>query len=447
MNAVQRVSAAVDSALAAHVAADEPVCVALSGGMDSVVLLDAVANIRKDVSAVHVHHGLSPNADTWATFCQTLCAQRQIPLAVRRVAVEPDGKGLEAAARDARYTVFATLSSPWILQAHHADDAVETLLLRLNRGTGLRGLAGIPAVRALDAKHRLLRPLLALPRDVLREYSQLRQLAWVEDESNEDIRLDRNYLRKRVAPVLTERFPSWRENWLRASAHARVAQGLLEELAMLDVGVQPARLSMETLRALSSDRLRNALRYFLAVHGLELPETAGLADIERRIRECRSESTLGIRVAQRALMHYRGELHCVPGNRVAEPALFARAVILGEPVPIPELQGTLHFERVTGAGIAGVQPTTGQLTGTGPASPPFEIRSRREGEVMKLGARRPTRALKNLFQEAAIPPWERSWLPRLVAGDTLVWVPGLGVAANWQAKPNEPGWLPRWQSW
>lgn len=441
MNAVQRVTAAVDSELQAHVAPDEMVCVALSGGMDSVVLLDAVANIRRDVSAVHVHHGLSPNAGKWAAFCEALCADKQIPLSLHHVAVTADGRGIEAAARDARYAVFAALSAPWILQAHHADDAVETLLLRLNRGTGLRGLSGIPGVRTLDERHRLLRPLLALPRSVLREYSQLRELAWVEDESNDDIRLDRNYLRKQVVPIIAGRFPSWRENWLRAADHARVAQGLLEELARMDVGTRPARLSMKTLRALSSDRLRNALRYFISLHGLELPETANLADIERRIRECRSDAVLGIRIGPRALMHYRGELHCVPGHLVSEPKPFMRDVTIGESLPMPELQGTLRFVPVIGAGIAASRPAETPL----PVR--LVVRSRTDGEAMKLDARRPTRALKNLFQEAAVPPWDRAWLPRLAAGEALVWVPGLGIAANWQAGPDESGWLPHWEPW
>lgn len=437
MNAVQRVTAAVESALRAHVAPGDPLCIALSGGMDSVVLLDAVANIRNGVSAVHVHHGLSPNADDWATFCQQVCDPRQIPLSVHRVKVEASGRGIEAAAREARYTIFGTATEGWILQAHHADDAVETLMLRLNRGTGLRGLSGIPAVRVLDAKRRLLRPLLGLPRAVLREYSQLRQLSWIEDESNADTRLDRNYLREQVIPSIAERFPHWRENWLRAAEHARVAQGLLEELATLDVGIRPARLSMATLRALSSDRLRNALRYFLSVHGQEPPETAHLADIERRIRECSDDSTLGIIVAQRALMHYRGELYCVAGRLTREPQAFSRELTMGEPVPIPELQGTLSFERTTGDGIAAAHPNLAALA----------VRSRNDSEAMKLHARRPTRALKNLFQEAAVPPWERAWLPRLVSPEALVWVPGLGVAEAWRAAPNEAGWRPRWACW
>lgn len=437
MNAVAQVDAAVASALAAHVGVDERVCVALSGGMDSMVLLDAVANIRKDVSAIHVHHGLSPNADAWEAFCRRQCAARRVALAVHRVSVDARGQGVEAAARDARYAAFATVAARWLLQGHHADDAAETLLLRLNRGTGLRGLAGIPACRALGAAHMLLRPLLRLPRSVLREYSLAREIEWIEDESNSDTRLDRNHLRMEILPVLAARFPHWRDNWLRAADHVREAQGLLDELARLDAGADPDRLSLVRLRGLSSERLRNVLRYFLAVHGVALPDTAHLADIERRIRGCGSDAVLGIKVGARALMHYRGELSCTSSSRLAEPARFVLPLEVGQPQPIPELQGTLHVDRVLGGGITLAHPDLTRMT----------VQGRERSAAMKLSPRQPTRTLKNLFQEAGIPPWERAWLPRITLGEELVWIAEIGVAARWQAAPGEPGLQPRWERW
>ncbi|MBL8517718.1 MAG: tRNA lysidine(34) synthetase TilS [Betaproteobacteria bacterium] len=435
MTAIERVIAVVEAALRTHVEPDESVCVALSGGLDSIVLLDAVANIRDDVFAIHVHHGLSPNADAWAAFCQEMCAGRGISLQVHRVSVERRGRGLEAAARAARYAAYAAVASRWILQAHHADDAVETLLLRLNRGTGLRGLAGIPMTRALDARHTLLRPLLELPRDVLSEYSQVKRLRWIEDESNGDIRFDRNFLRQQVRPVIAQRFPAWRENWVRASAHVRTAQRLLDDLAEIDVGARPARLSLTKLRGLSSDRLCNALRYVLSVRGVDVPETAHLADIERRIRTCRADATLDIVIGPVALMHYRGELHCVPANRAGAAASFRRLLKGAQSVTIPELNGTLHFAPVTGAGIAAAHPDWASLV----------VRGREVAESMKPDPRRPTRSLKNLFQEAGIPPWERAWLPRIVVREQLVWVESIGVATAWQACSQEAGWMPRWE--
>lgn len=431
MTAVQRVNAAVESALKLHVGPDESICVALSGGMDSMVLLDAVANIRNRVSAVHVNHGLQPDAEVWVDFCTAQCERRYVPLTVSRVMVPNSGKGLEAAARDARYAVFGSLPSRWILQAHHADDAAETLLLRLNRGTGLRGLCGIPRMRNLDATHSLLRPFLDLPRSVLHEYSQARNLGWVEDKSNEDTRLDRNYLRKSVIPLIEVRFPGWRKNWLRAGEHAGEAQGLLDELAMLDVGASPPSLSLESLRAMTSGRLRNALRYFLATRGVELPATDHLVDIERRLRICADDASLGIVVGASALMQYRGKVFCVAAYKTKEPDAFIRPCKPGESVSIPELRGTLHFDTVLGQGI---QPELSRLA----------VCCRREAESMKLDAQRPTRTLKNLFQEQGIPPWERAWLPRIAAGESLVWVEGLGVGLEWQVGPDEPGWLPRW---
>ena len=438
MNAVLT---AVSHALEQKVPAGDAVCVALSGGMDSMVLLDAMAsvaatpNIRNPVTAVHVHHGLSPNADAWADFCEAACRRLGVPLQVVRVTVAQRGRGLEDAARDARYVVFRDRPERWILQAHHADDAVETLLLRLNRGAGLKGLCGIPPQRSLGPDQWLLRPLLKLPRTTLLACAKARELAWIEDESNVDSSLDRNYLRTTVLPDIQARFPSYRENWLRASEHAAAAQRLLDELAAIDIGVGAGPLSLNSTRALTSDRLRNALRYYLHMHGAEAPDVAHMADIERRIRTCGADSRLAIRIGHHALMHARGALHVVPARMTEDPPAFARPVVPGEDMAVPELAGTIRWRKGAGIGLL-----AHRLESSG-----CVIRSRLEGERMKLAAGRPNRTLKNLFQEQGVPEWERAWLPRLAAGAELIWVPGLGISASWQAVAGETGWLPCWE--
>lgn len=206
--------------------------VALSGGMDSVVLLHWLAEIahahRIPLRAVHVHHGISRHADDWAAFCQNLCQKRNIPLRLAHVQLNHQGQGLEAAARQARYAVFANSPAPIIALAHHADDQSETLLLAALRGGGLRALAAMPAIRPLNENVSLWRPLLSTPRHTLFTYAQNQQLQWVEDESNHDTQLLRNALRHQVLPTLHQIVPN-----LTAQLHASIAR-LQDDLALLD---------------------------------------------------------------------------------------------------------------------------------------------------------------------------------------------------------------------
>src|SRR6478735_7302191 len=200
----------------------ERVCVGFSGGVDSVVLLDAMAAERaRPVTAVHVHHGLSPNADRWTDFCRDFCAARAVPLSIERVTVDrAAAEGLEAAARTQRYAIYAARPEPYVALAHHLDDQAETVLLQLLRGTGMKGIAAMPEMRPLPGSHvRLYRPLLSIPR--------ARGLEWIEDESNESTRHDRNFLRHDVAPLLDARFPGWRDAVARFARHAGSASELL----------------------------------------------------------------------------------------------------------------------------------------------------------------------------------------------------------------------------
>src|SRR3990170_773233 len=198
------------------------VAVGLSGGVDSVVLLDllraAAPRHGFRLEAGHVHHGLSPRADQWVRFCRTLCRQWGVPLAVRRVKVEKRGRGLEAAARAARHAVFARHPAPVIALAHQLDDQAETVLLNLLRGAGVRGASAMPVAGRLGGKV-LLRPLLAVPRREVLAYARARGLRWIEDESNRDAALTRNFLRLRVGPLLETRFARWRERLARAARH------------------------------------------------------------------------------------------------------------------------------------------------------------------------------------------------------------------------------------
>ena len=381
------------------------VVVGLSGGVDSVVLLDVLAALRKDfgftLSALHVHHGLSPNADRWARFCVRLCRSMEVPLRVKRVRVTRSGEGLEAAARKARYEAFRAAKSDAIALAHHLDDQAETVLFNLLRGAGLRGLSGMPARGRLGAK-LLLRPLLQVPRSAIEAHAAAHGLGWIEDESNADEALTRNFLRRRVAPLLEGRFPRWRESLARAARHA-------------------ARREVD-----ASDVVRGLLRE----HGLRAPSEARLGEMLRQFRS--GGARVAVRHDDKVLRVYRGRLSV---EEDGAPAVLAPVAWKGEKrIELAGLDGAMEFKRRRSA--RGLDP--GLLK-----RKPFSIRLRSGGERLQPDPKRPRRTLKNLFQEAGIPPHERDRLPLLFCGDELAWVPGLGVDARFQAKG---GIVPQWRS-
>jgi tRNA(Ile)-lysidine synthase len=375
------------------------VVVGLSGGVDSVVLLHALSKQNPSAKAVHVHHGLSPNADRWAAFCRRLCKRWGVPLTLRRVKVAKRGGGLEAAAREARYKVFSQMEADCIVLAHHLDDQAETVLMNLLRGAGRRGASGMRRESQFSGK-TLLRPLLDVPREAIVAYAREHRLAWIEDESNADETLTRNFVRRRIGPLLEQKYPKWRENLARAARH----------FSRKEAGAQ------------------DLLRKFLQAKGLRAPSEAKLAEMLKQLTSKGTRTLIEHDGAR--LRVYRGRI-VFTGN--AAPSTFTPLKWKGESrLAIPELGGELRFRRVRGKGI---DASTKSL----------RVRLRTGGERLQPDPRRPRRTLKNLFQEAGVPPWERDRLPLIVCGEDLVWAPGLGVDTHYQAAKNAPGVLPEWR--
>jgi tRNA(Ile)-lysidine synthase len=370
--------------------------VALSGGIDSVSLLHFL-KAKGPVSAIHVHHGLSPNADAWAAFCRRLCKRWGVSLTVQRIKVTRSGKGLEAAAREARYEAFAKVTADCIALAHNLDDQAETVLMNLLRGAGRRGARGMLPKSRFKGK-TFIRPFLDVPRAAIRAYAEEHHLQWIEDESNADESLTRNFIRRRVAPLLDERFPAWKAALARAARHFSRQEAGAEDL----------------------------LRKFLQAKGLRAPSEAKLVEMLKQLTSKGS----------RTLIEHDGERFRVYRGKIladSVPPRFTSTSWKGQSrLELPELGGELRFRRVRGRGIA----TTAK---------PLQIRVRQGGERLQPDARRPRRTLKNLFQEAGVPPWERDRLPLLVSGDDVVWVPGLGIDVRYQAPKNAPGVLPEWR--
>jgi tRNA(Ile)-lysidine synthase len=425
--------------LARHVSRGDRLCVGLSGGVDSVVLLDLLCSLRKArgfaLAAVHVHHGLSPNADRWAAFCADLCARTGVPVSIERVDVPRGaGLGLEAAARDARRGVFARQAADFIVLAHHLDDQVETVLLHALRGTGLKGLAAMGEAGGMVGMARLLRPLLGASRVDIEAYARSRRLEWIEDESNADTGFDRNFLRNEILPRLSGRIPRFRDSLARLARNAARAESLLAELARDDSGpLAPGEpLPLDRLSALGEARQGNALRAFLDLNALAMPSEARLDEMVRQLFGARRDRRVRIDHDGATLLRHRDHVSIEVGKL---PPPGAPIEWRGEShLEWPAGGGTITFARVCGGGIA--------LARTREAS--WAVACRSGGERLRLEAGRPTRTLKNLLQEHAIPHWHRQRMPLLFHGGRLVWAPGIGIAADYRSEADDEGLEPRW---
>ena len=269
-----------------HAVRDRRVCIALSGGVDSVVLLHAIRRLAVvldlSVSAFHVHHGLSANADKWAGACESVCRALDVPLTVARVTVDRESpQGLEAAARTARYAALSAVGADYLALAQHADDQAETVLHQMLRGTGLRGMAGMGESRRLRDGLALLRPLLTVTRAEIEVYAVENGLEWVEDESNADTAYTRNFLRHEIMPRLAQRFPHFRESLARTARHASEADEMLDALAKIDLAWDGYQARADLLDALPLIRQVNALYHWLqwlGPHPFPPPSHAELAE-------------------------------------------------------------------------------------------------------------------------------------------------------------------------
>ena len=428
------VDATLGAALAEYVKEGASVAVALSGGVDSIVLLDSLARLAPrhsiSLSAVHVNHGLSPNAEAWAKFCTAQCAQRGLPFGLHRLQLARErNRSLEALARSARYERLLAEDVDVVALAHHADDQAETVLLQMLRGAGPYGLAAMPTYR--PGRPALLRPLLDLPRAVILACAKARQLAWIEDESNANRAHARNALRHDIAPLLAARFAGYPRTLARSARHQAEAAELLDELARSDAAgaLDADGLDSARLGALSRPRARNLLRWFLRTQGLRTPSEARLADMLRQLVDAAADARTRIVLDGVEIGRHRGRIavHAPP------PQAFER-LWHGEPeVTLPG--GVLAFQRELGAGLAGAKLERARVT----------LRSRVGGERIRLAANRPTRTVKQLLQEARVPPWLRRSLPLLWCDDELAAVPGLGIALKFQAAPGEAGWTLDWR--
>jgi len=428
--------------LLAHIKQGNHLTIALSGGIDSAVLLHLLASLSKQMqftlSAVHVNHGISKNATVWSKFCCNLCHAYDISsyIAYLQIKKEP-GISLEAIAREERYRIFNHMQADYVVLAQHLDDQAETLLLQLFRGAGIKGLSAMPIVRKQisGTAPQILRPLLEISRSRIEAYARQNKLNWINDESNDSITFNRNFLRHEVLPLLRKRYPNYPKTLLRTSRHLSEASSLLDELAEIDIEhcLVSGKLQVGSLRKLSIPRAKNLLRYTLLQHGADLPSTAKLEDILNQLLSIRIDSQLHISFGNTEIRCYKDAVYILA--RKMQPEVTRQVVWHGEAyLALQYLNGSIHFTQVKSQGINQQKIINRLIT----------IRLRMGGERFTPACNRPRKSLKNLLQEASIPPWERNAIPLLFCDEKLVWVPGIGIDCEFQVKSDELGILPIW---
>jgi tRNA(Ile)-lysidine synthase len=404
-----------------------PLAVAFSGGADSSALLAALAQLpgrRRRLRAIHIDHGLHPDSGAWSRHAAQVAQALGVPLVVRATQVaRARGESLEAAARTLRYRLLgeSLASGEVLLTAHTQDDQLETVLLQLLRGAGVAGIAAMPEL-APFAGGWLARPLLSRSHAELRDWLTGEGLPWLEDPSNADLALDRNYLRARVLPAIRARWPGAGATVARAARHAAEAQCLLDALGRADAGraSHGPRLSVPALRTLGPERRRNALRYWIAAAGLQAPPARRLEEIAGPLLAARGDAQPFVEWEGARLQRVGGLLELLPAQRSGREAHRAPEGPVAwrwRTAPVCALgagRGELRISRAA-HGPLDAAALPGTLT----------VRWRRGGERLRPARGGPRRTLKSLLQEAHVPPAERARLPLVFAGARLIAVADL----------------------
>ena len=399
--------------------------VALSGGVDSTALLHAIVRLGHEypgnsIRAVHINHQLHVDSGTWVGACRSLCEQLEVPLVCRDVTVDHRGRdGIEAAARRARYHALTDLlgHDEILLTAHHRDDQVETLLLRLLRGAGPHGLGSI-GVRRRCGRGCLVRPLLDIGRNELEIYAREQSLSWVEDPANTDTTFDRNFLRHRVLPVLRERWPGLGETVSRAARLSGEAASMLDELAELDIGGagDPDTIPVGVLLELSSARRRNVVRYVLRRLGLAPPAEVRLREGLEQLLTAGPDRMPLLEWGGAQMRRYRDRLYVLEfdPDKAAVTMPDAYQWDGRGRMELGSVRGALRF--VCGDGKTIDVPRE------------WTVRFRSGGE--RFEARGQHKSVKNLFQERGVVPWMRAHVPLLYRDGRLVAVGDLWHVAD-----------------
>ncbi|MCV9879149.1 tRNA lysidine(34) synthetase TilS [Brenneria izbisi] len=419
------------NAVAECIAGHRQILVAYSGGLDSSVLLHLLVTLRQRdkqvIRAAYVHHGLNPLADSWAEHCRQCCQQWQVPFASLPVAVDAQNGGIEAAARTARYQALSAHlhRDEILLTAQHLDDQCETFMLALKRGSGPAGLSAM-AVSAPLATRRLLRPLLGFSRQQLEQYATRHQLSWIEDDSNQDERFDRNFLRRQILPLLAARWPHFPSAVARSAQLCAEQEQLLDELLAESLHAlcrSDGALSIEGLRPLSTARRGALLRRWLSEHDVPMPTRDQLHRLWHEVAVSRQDAEPVLQFGRWQIRRFRQHLYVLPLMLSLKGCVLPWQPLLG-PLTLPDGLGSLALAE---HGTAMRPPR---------ADEPVSIRFTVTGMIHMVGRSR-GRQIKKLWQELEVPPWCRDRTPLVFYGDQLI--AALGRFVTWEGQAEEPG--------
>ena len=409
----------------------QSILVAFSGGLDSTVLLHQLVQWRAQhpevaLRAIHIHHGLSPHADSWVQHCESVCMQWQVPLVVERVHLEDDGLGIEAQARRARYQAFAQTLLPGevLMTAQHLDDQCETFLLALKRGSGPAGLSAM-GENSPFAGTQLIRPLLAQTREALEAWARQHELCWIEDESNQDDTYDRNFLRLRVTPLLQQRWPHFAQAVARSAALCAEQESLLDELLASDLAdciTAHGTLLLVPLMMMSDVRRAALLRRWLAGLNAPMPSRDGLERIWQEVALAREDASPCFRLGEYEVRRYQSQLWWV------------KSVDGQSETVIPWLEWKTPL--ALPAGLGSVQLISAGELRMPQADEAVSIRFKAPG-LLHIVGRNGGRKLKKIWQEQGIPPWRRDTTPLLFYGETLIAAAGVFVTREGAAEDEE----------
>ncbi|WP_305908564.1 tRNA lysidine(34) synthetase TilS [Methylomarinum sp. Ch1-1] len=432
-------AALIDTILPANTAR---IFVAYSGGVDSQVLLHLCANepdYRQRLTAVYVHHGLQREADVWAEHCRVSAERLGVEFKELRVdASAKKRQSPEDAARTARYEALRALLArdDVLLVAQHREDQLETVLLQLFRGAGVSGLAAMPE-RTEFGKGWLLRPLLTVGKRSILDYADSHRLHWVEDPSNQADDFDRNYLRNNIVPLLKQRWPSLDKTVARSARHCAAAAELLAGLAddLLEdcYDRRDRSLAVQDLLALDLSKRNLVLRRWLEMQGLKPPGEALLQTLIAEVACAGPEADPELRTQGREIKRYRGRLYCLPAS-----------------APVKEKtrewpQGVSEIACANGYRLRIAPSSSGIPVGLWRQAK-VTIKPREGGEMLKLIGRKGRHALKKLYQEAAVPPWQREQRPLIYLDGQLAAVAGLWVAEAFFSAGEESCYQVLWES-
>jgi tRNA(Ile)-lysidine synthase len=409
--------------------ASSPIFVAYSGGLDSTCLLHLLCQLHpaQTIVALHVHHGLSPNADAWLAHCQHVASAWGCEFIAHRVRVVSCGEGTEAAARSARYGIFSNvlMAGGVLLQGHHGDDQLETVLLHLLRGSGPAGLRGIPEARRCG-NGQIMRPMLAVTRAQLEAYASYFGLTYIHDESNQNLVFDRNYLRSAVVPLLQHRFEHV-HGAVGATVEAMAdAEQIQRDMAWQDAEICQPVMPIAKLTALPPVRQRNVLRHWFAHHTQQSLPRRLLQQCLDSVLSAKEDALPSIQIGEWFIQRSRQQL-------VVRP--------LVDPSADWQMEWDFMSPLITPFGTLMAEPIVGgwQLPSV------VQVRHRRGGEHLRPLGRGITKSLKSLFKERDIPIWQRATMPLLWRGETLLCVADMVVDESCRPNAGQMGWRLKWQ--